>query len=453
MLKKILVLDDEENYAEMLQAVLEEHYFVTDIATDPAKALQEVERNGYSLVIADYRMPVMDGADFLLKARSVDPDIPIILVSGLMNTPELLKVANLGVTLVFEKPLNVSNFLEAVRRYVPPLSADEFYRYRSGHTPGHEGTADPRHSRPTYPAKPTHASSESPLLQHFLSQLWDSVQAQSHVFVKTPAGVEVELVLRDLCQWHHGEQRSLSMLLAYHPPTSMPPWLAQMEAYEDCSHIIGVMGYQLATMEQQECLVDMLREAPEQAVFVHFINANLLELSSSRLHPELLELLREELLEMPPLHLRLADLATYIHRYLPLIARKEGKPRCNAFQHEALGLLLGHHWPLNFGELLEVLRRSVQLAEDGHISKASLAEAFNRIGVQNRSSSEALALEPWLTHRQRNLLRARLPAFGDDLAELLRAAGVNTQHLPSPPRLEELPLLFPELLEPKALGE
>lgn len=70
-------------------------------------------------------MPIMDGAVFLKKAREVFPELPVILVSGLMNTPELVKVANMGVTLVLEKPLDTRYFLEQVKRFVQPMTEEE----------------------------------------------------------------------------------------------------------------------------------------------------------------------------------------------------------------------------------------------------------------------------------------------------------------------------------------
>ncbi|MGF1452985.1 MAG: hypothetical protein ACFB21_13040, partial [Opitutales bacterium] len=55
----------------------------------------------------------------------------------------------------------------------------------------------------------------------------------------------------------------------------------------------------------------------------------------------------------------------------------------------------------------------------------------------------------WLRQRQKALLKARLPIFGNDLSEVLRAAGVPTE-LQQSANLDDLPLLFPDLLEPAA---
>ncbi|MGF1451924.1 MAG: response regulator, partial [Opitutales bacterium] len=369
MVEKILVLDDEENYAELLQGVLEEHYFVTDVAYDPTEALREIEKHGYKLVIADYRMPTMDGAEFLLKTRAVDPDLPVILVSGLMNTPELLKVANLGVTLVFEKPVDVGTFLEAVRRFVTPLSASDFYRFRrgrAGNTGGNAqsaGDGSPAATAAAFPQPLKHVCAISEPTVGFLNSFWHALSEQTHTFVQTPPGSEIELILREAVRWQHREDRPLNFLFAHRPPPQIPDWLTELPGSTTFGHAVGVVGYQLATLEQQEALVDCMRDAPEEVSFVHFLDGNFLELSSNRIHPELLDLIRENLSVFPPLSRRLSDLVGYVQRYLPLLARKEGKPKCQKIAEDAYEMLLCYVRPQNLADRVHLLRTAVQLAE------------------------------------------------------------------------------------------
>ena len=81
MAGKILVLDDEQNYAEMLRDLLVQEGFCTDMVTRPVDALKKLDTEEYDLVVADYKMPVMDGADFMERARARLPSLPIIMVS------------------------------------------------------------------------------------------------------------------------------------------------------------------------------------------------------------------------------------------------------------------------------------------------------------------------------------------------------------------------------------
>lgn len=114
IVSQILVLDDEENYALMLCALLTEYGFAVDVATSSNDACQMIRDKQYALIVSDYRMPLMDGAAFLKKVRMIHPRLPVFLVSGAMDTAELVKVANLGATRVYEKPLDTEMFLGQV---------------------------------------------------------------------------------------------------------------------------------------------------------------------------------------------------------------------------------------------------------------------------------------------------------------------------------------------------
>ena len=124
MAHKILVLDDEESYANMLRSLLEQKGFLAKAFTSPEEAAEELQNEDYHLIVSDFKMPVMDGAKFLEKVRGIAPTLPVIFVTGLMNTPELIKVANMGVSLVLEKPIDIDEFLEHVKHFVYPVTSE-----------------------------------------------------------------------------------------------------------------------------------------------------------------------------------------------------------------------------------------------------------------------------------------------------------------------------------------
>ena len=87
MAYKILVVDDEAHYADMLRDLLLQHNFITDMAVVGApKRSRRCRSEDYALIIADYKMPGMDGSEFLQRVRVRNATIPFFMVSGLMNT-------------------------------------------------------------------------------------------------------------------------------------------------------------------------------------------------------------------------------------------------------------------------------------------------------------------------------------------------------------------------------
>ena len=100
MSKPILLIDDEEKFAQMLQELLQLSGYESDYCLNPKEAVARLRQEEFDLVITDYKMPEMDGAEFLQEARKLNPDLPVIMISGLMNMPELIKVANIVALLI-----------------------------------------------------------------------------------------------------------------------------------------------------------------------------------------------------------------------------------------------------------------------------------------------------------------------------------------------------------------
>jgi CheY-like chemotaxis protein len=82
MMKKILVVDDEENIRFLYQEELEEEGYTVEVAAHGQEALEKVNAFQPDLVTLDIRMPGMDGVETLRKIREVQRDLPVILCSA-----------------------------------------------------------------------------------------------------------------------------------------------------------------------------------------------------------------------------------------------------------------------------------------------------------------------------------------------------------------------------------
>lgn len=81
-MKKILVVDDEENIRFLYQEELEEEGYTVDVAAHGQEALEKVNTFKPDLVTLDIRMPGMDGVETLRKIREVRRNLPVILCSA-----------------------------------------------------------------------------------------------------------------------------------------------------------------------------------------------------------------------------------------------------------------------------------------------------------------------------------------------------------------------------------
>ena len=83
----ILVVEDEQRLAEVLQKQLNESGFRTDIASDGYVGKKMMERAGYDLVILDINLPLMNGYELCSEIRKTNSNTPIIMLTAL-GTPE-----------------------------------------------------------------------------------------------------------------------------------------------------------------------------------------------------------------------------------------------------------------------------------------------------------------------------------------------------------------------------
>ena len=113
---RILLVDDNANGLAARKSVLEElgHRIVT--CTSGADALEHFHSHTFDLVVTDYKMPRMDGLELIGRLRKHTPDLPIVLISGYVDTLGMNE-ASTGADVVIQKSANeVSHMVRAVNR-------------------------------------------------------------------------------------------------------------------------------------------------------------------------------------------------------------------------------------------------------------------------------------------------------------------------------------------------
>lgn len=114
MERRVLIVDDEREIAELIEIYLRNEGFQTSIAGDGEQALELYEREPYDLVILDIMMPKMDGLEVCRKLRK-DQNVPILMVSA--KTQDMDKIMGLmtGADDYMAKPFNPMELIARVR--------------------------------------------------------------------------------------------------------------------------------------------------------------------------------------------------------------------------------------------------------------------------------------------------------------------------------------------------
>ena len=89
---KILLVDDEEDICNILAKSLSDDFDVQSF-TDPRKALNEIRRKNFDLIISDISMPFLNGRDIVRSAQKIQPNTPVILITGHGEEESIVKEA------------------------------------------------------------------------------------------------------------------------------------------------------------------------------------------------------------------------------------------------------------------------------------------------------------------------------------------------------------------------
>lgn len=113
---RILVVDDESSIRELLQKTLALAEYDVDTAPDGRGALERLRLGSYNLLIADLKMPGMDGLTLIREARRLIADLPVIIITGFSTESSAIEAVNLGVAGYLTKPFRVPQVLAAAAR-------------------------------------------------------------------------------------------------------------------------------------------------------------------------------------------------------------------------------------------------------------------------------------------------------------------------------------------------
>jgi excisionase family DNA binding protein len=113
---RVLVVDDEASIRDLLAKTLALAEYEVDTAADASTALSRVRGAEYDLLIADLRMPGMDGLTLIRQVKKVRAELPVIIITGFSSEASAIEAVNLGVAGYLRKPFRVPEVLAAAAK-------------------------------------------------------------------------------------------------------------------------------------------------------------------------------------------------------------------------------------------------------------------------------------------------------------------------------------------------
>lgn len=114
----ILIIEDEENIARVLQLELEFEGYVAEVAHTGSEGLIKYRENRYDLVLLDLMLPEMHGLDVLKRIRATESTTPVILLTAKSEVEDKVKGLDLGANDYVTKPFEIEELLARIRNAI-----------------------------------------------------------------------------------------------------------------------------------------------------------------------------------------------------------------------------------------------------------------------------------------------------------------------------------------------
>lgn len=124
---RILVIEDQEDLAELYESSLEKAGYEVTNAYTGEEGVAEFEANGADAVLLDMTLPEMHGTKVLEQIRNLSASVPVVVVTGETLAESRAACTRLGVNEYLSKPPDYDELLEAFARALSSPNTDEQY--------------------------------------------------------------------------------------------------------------------------------------------------------------------------------------------------------------------------------------------------------------------------------------------------------------------------------------
>jgi len=115
---KLLLVDDEADFRAATRKALERRDYEVAEAESGEDALQKIGQEEFSLVLLDLRMPGLDGIETLKMLRDLEPELPVIILTGHGSFHDAVSGINLEIVDFIQKPVDIDLLDARIRRFL-----------------------------------------------------------------------------------------------------------------------------------------------------------------------------------------------------------------------------------------------------------------------------------------------------------------------------------------------
>ncbi|REH46436.1 two-component system response regulator HydG [Tenacibaculum gallaicum] len=113
-MKKILLVEDDVTFSNMLKHFLERHQYTVEVSYTIKNASALLKKHSYNLIFTDLRLPDGNGIDLLKQSKNTDSNIPVVLMTSYAEVSTAVQAMKQGAFDYISKPFNPDEVLEVI---------------------------------------------------------------------------------------------------------------------------------------------------------------------------------------------------------------------------------------------------------------------------------------------------------------------------------------------------
>ena len=439
----ILVVDDEADIRELVSGLLEDEGHAVRVASNSDEALAAIRARRPSLALLDIWMQGggLDGLELLDVIKELDPDLPVVMISGHGNIETAVTALQRGAYDFIEKPFKSDRLVVVVQRALEASSLKRENRRLRAQV-----------------AAPTGFIGRSAAAQALRSTIAKVAPANSRVLISGPPGSGKELVARQI---HEASARAKGEFVAI-AAAGMTPERLDLELFGEEGHDgrprkIGVFERAHNGTLYLDDVGDMPRESQSRVLRVLVeqrfrrvggeqdvqVDIRVVTSTSRDLKAEIAEgRFREDLfhrlnvvpIRVPPLSERREDIQELIDYFIDTLSASQGLTK-RRLGDDAIAVLQVHPWPGNVRQLRNNVERLLILATgdpDEPISADMLPQEATNANSTGTLGGERIIALPLREAREvfeREYLTAQIMRFGGNISRTAAFIGMERSAL------------------------
>jgi DNA-binding NtrC family response regulator len=373
---KILIADDDQELAQLLEHLVRREGLTPLLAKNGIEALELVRARSPDVLLADLKMPGMDGMELMRKAKGVDPDLPVILITGFAEVQGAVEALRTGAHDYLAKPFEHEQVIRVVLRALNERCLKLKLKYLADHM--------------HHVLSPRETFGPSGSISKVLEAIERVAKSNFSVLIIGETGSGKEMVANAI---HHASDRARQPFIPV-DCGAIPEALFESELFgyergaftgagqttvgkieatnEGTLFLDEISNMPLASQAKllrvlQEKTLYRLGSAKPIHVDTRMLAASGTDLESlcqrGLFRSDLYFRLNEFTISIPPLRERREDIPYLAKRFMD-IANLELSKSIQEFSPSAIEAMLRYHWPGNVRQLRSVVRRAVLMAED-----------------------------------------------------------------------------------------